>query len=135
MRTAPPQKRPGEEAVPAADQQPPDERRYEQRDKHEREEKPGDHADARVLQQVLRVARLVGAARLEKSQPVCACQRPAECVGDAVAVVRVRAVRVAVPIGELVVLAVVGDPGEHVALDRHLSEHRERVPHRAGGLE
>ncbi len=43
------------------------------------------------------------------------------------AVTRVRAVRVALFVGERVVLAVVCHPVDHAALQRHRAEHRQRV--------
>jgi hypothetical protein len=49
--------------------------------------------------------------------------------------VNVRAVRVAGPVGEGVVLAVVGDPGDHRPLNRCRTEDREQRAHRPGGFE
>ena len=53
----------------------------------------------------------------------------------ALAVADVGAVRVALFVGVGVVLAVVGDPGDHRSLDRHRAEHREDVLDRLRGLE
>ena len=51
------------------------------------------------------------------------------------AVADVRAVRVALDVGVGVVLAVVGDPGDHGALDGHRAEPREDVLRRLVGSE
>ena len=51
------------------------------------------------------------------------------------AVTDVRRVRIPLPIGELVVRAVVGHPGDHGALDRHRIEDREDVADRRPRLE
>ena len=59
-----------------------------------------------------------------KSQPMWAWKRPLHGARPAVAVVDVGAVRVALFVGEGVVLAVVGDPGDHRALDRRRAEDR-----------
>ena len=74
---------PGEEAVPAADQQPADERRHEQRYEDERKEEPGDHAQPGVAQEVFRVAALVGAARLREEPAGVRVPETAECACDA----------------------------------------------------
>ena len=58
-----------------------------------------------------------------------------ERLDRAVAEAGVRAVRVAFSVRELVVLAMVSDPGQHVAFHRHLAEHGERVAHRGERLE
>ena len=60
---------------------------------------------------------------VSNSQPVWACQRPREPG----AVAHVRAVRIALLVSVGVVLAVVGDPVEHRALQAHRAEHREQV--------
>ena len=69
------------------------------------------------------------------SQPVWACQRPAQTPRTPLAVADVRAVGVALFVGVGVVLAVVGDPGDDRALHRHRAEHREGVFERLRGLE
>jgi hypothetical protein len=58
-----------------------------------------------------------------------------ELLDRAIAEAGVWAVRVAFPVRELVVLAMVGNPGQHVAFHRHLAEHGERVAHGAECLE
>ena len=65
---------------------------------------------------------------------MCAYQRPGERALDPAAVA-VRGVRVAVLVGVGVVLAVIGDPRHHGALDRHRPERRERVLDRLERLE
>jgi hypothetical protein len=52
-----------------------------------------------------------------------------------VPVADVRAVGVALPIGQRVVLAVVGHPLDHRSLDRSRAERGEQCPKRAAGLE
>ena len=59
---------------------------------------------------------------------------PGERALDAAAVT-VRGVRIALLVGVRVVLAVVGDPCHHRALDRHRAERRERVLDRLERLE
>ena len=56
-----------------------------------------------------------------------AWKRPRIAPRPAVAVVDVGAVRVALFVGEGVVLAVVGDPGDHRALDRRRAEDRQQA--------
>jgi hypothetical protein len=51
------------------------------------------------------------------------------------AVADVRGVRIALLVGVRVVLAVVGDPVEHAALERHRADDREAVLDRLVGLE
>jgi hypothetical protein len=83
-----------------------------------------------VVDQIARVARLGPRCVWMNSQPTCACSRPRSAPASR-AVVDVRAVRVARLVGEGVVLAVVGDPRDHRALDRRRAERRERSPARA----
>ena len=54
---------------------------------------------------------------------------------EALAVPDVRTVRVAFHVGELVVLPMVRDPGNHVSLDGHPAEDGERVANTAIRLE
>ena len=70
------------------------------------------------------------ALRLEQPADVRVKEAP-----EAVAVADVRGVRVALLVGVRVVLAVVGDPVEHRALQAHRAEHGEGVLDRLVGLE
>ena len=58
-----------------------------------------------------------------------------QALDESLAIAGVRAVRVALAVGELMMLAVVRDPADDVALDGELAEDRERVAHSAVGLE
>ena len=71
---------------------------------------------------------------VSNSQPTWACQRPL-IAPQKPGAAQVRRMRVAVVVGERVVLAVVGDPGDHRALHRHRAEHRDDRAERARGLE
>jgi hypothetical protein len=62
-------------------------------------------------------------------------QQPAQGAAPAVAVVDVRAVRVALLVGERVVLAMVGDPRDHGPLDRGRAQRRQRSAQPAVRLE
>ena len=61
--------------------------------------------------------------------------QPGQHTAHAVAVADVGAVRVALFVGVRVVLAMVGDPGNHRALDGHRAEHGKDVLEWLGGLE
>ena len=132
IRTAPPQKSPAKKPYQPPISSQPTTAGSGERDDHERQEELRDHAQAAVAHQILRVARLLGAAGGREEPAGVGVPEPAQRADDAVAVADVRAVRVALLVGELVVLAVVGDPGEHVTFDGHLAEHGERVAHAAG---
>ena len=73
--------------------------------------------------------------RFVKSQPTWAWTKPLDRAEHAVAVADVRRVRVAVLVGERVVLAVVGHPLRERALHRHAAEDRERRLDRRARLE
>ena len=72
---------------------------------------------------------------VSNSQPTWACHRPADHPPQARAVAGVGAVRVALFVGERVVLAVVGHPVDHRALQRHRPEDRQRVAQPRARLE
>ncbi len=86
-----------------------------------------------VLVEVGRVALPVGAAVLGEQPAGVRVPEAAQHAADAVAVADVRAVRVALDVGVGVVLAVVGDPGDHRALDGHRAERGEERTRSACG--
>ena len=99
----------------------------DERDDNKRKKELGDCAKPRVLDEILGVACAVSAAD-GREQPACvgvpeSLQRLERSVSE----LGMRAVRVSLPVGELVVLAVVGDPRDHVALHTHLAKKSERV--------
>ena len=101
-------------------------------DQRPQQERPVDEADHRVGQQVGREA-FAGAALGVVEQPAhVRVREAAQRAAQAAAVVDVGAVRVAEAIGVGVVLAVVGDPGDHGALDGHRAEHRRAAPRITG---
>ena len=67
------------------------------------------------------------------SQPMCAWKKPARRAQAPVAA-RVRRVGVALAVGQRVVLAVVGHPLRHRALQRHRAQDRERARTDGRGL-
>ena len=85
-----------------------------------------DPADDRVLEQVGREALLVAALGVDEEPAHVGVEEAAQGAAPAVAVVDVGAVRVALLVGEGVVLAVVGDPGDDRALDRRRAEDRQQ---------
>src|SRR4029077_1109868 len=99
------------------------------------QEGPVDIADDWVLEQVRREALFGTALRVDEEPAEVSVEKPLELRPNALPVPDVRAVGIALLIGEGVVLAVVGDPGDDRALDRGRAEHGE---HRTGpgpGLE
>jgi hypothetical protein len=85
-----------------------------------------DEADRPVGDEVGRVAALVRALRVQEQPADVRVGEAAQRAAQAVAVVDVRAVRIALEVGERMVLAVVGDPRGDRALDRHRPHDRER---------
>ena len=110
----------------------------------ERERQPDEHpeqeglvhpADHRVLLEVRRVAGLGTAVGVDE-EPAHVCVKEArERAAHPALVAHVRAVGVALLVGEGVVLAVVGHPGGHRPLDRHRAHDREPAVHPGLGLE
>ena len=86
--------------------------------------------DQRVGDEVGRVALLVAALGVQEQPADVRVGEAAQRAAQALAVVDVRAVRIAELVGEGVVLAVIGDPGGDRALDRGGAEDRERRAHR-----
>ena len=92
-------------------------------------------AHDRIVQQVGRVA-VPGAALGVDEQPAdVGVHEPVSAPLQPPLVADVRAVRVALLVGEGVVLAVVGDPRDHGTLDRRRAEHRQDRSHRPARLE
>ena len=92
-----------------------------------------DHAQPAVPEQVGAVAAAIGLAHRREQPPHVGMPQPpsrAQRSGSSV----VRAVRVAVLVGEVVVLAMVGDPLDDRSLDRQGAEHRQRVADGGVGL-
>src|SRR3954469_20523668 len=118
----------------AADEPPEPEGEREPADRPD-EERAVDERDHRVAQQVGRVAGARAALVMAKQPADVGVQQAAQRTAQADAVVDVRAVRVARPVRERVVLAVVGDPRDHRPLDRRRAEDRETAAHHAAGLE
>src|SRR5207237_6216637 len=80
--------------------------------------------------------RLLRAALSVDEQPAhVRVEQPPQGAAPAPAVADVGTVRVTLLVGERVVLAVVGDPGDHRPLDRRRSQGREYPPQRSAGLE
>ena len=121
-------------AVKPANSEPPDsakpsdERDREPEQHPEREEAGRRRRISRVLLEVRREAARGGALAVEQPAHV-RVPEAGEHAAHALARVGVGAVRVALLVGEGVVLAMVGDPVDHRALDRHRSEDRERGAH------
>ncbi len=101
----------------------------------QRHEPPVDQPHARVLVEVGGVALPLGAAVLGEQPAHVGVPEAAQDPDHAVAVSDVGAVRVALDVGVRVVLAVVGDPGDHRALHGHRAEGREGVLGRLVGPE
>jgi hypothetical protein len=94
-----------------------------------------DEAHDGVGEQVRRVARLQPALRMDEQPADVRVPEAAQRALQAVPVVHVRGVRVTRLVRERVVLAVVGDPGDHRALDRGAAERGEDRAHGLARLE
>src|SRR5206468_1730037 len=114
------------------DAEPEGDRQSDYRPEHEG---PVDEADHRILLQVGGKAVLAAALGVDEEPADVRVEEPLELGPDALAVAHVRAVRVALLIRERVVLAVVGDPGDHGALDRGGAERADDPAHDGTGLE
>ena len=126
------------EAAPQDPGEPGDDRAADRDAEHERRGEPDDdpqqeravdEADRRVVDQVAGVAVLLAALRVQEQPAEVGVREAAQRAAPAVAVVDVRRVRIARHVGEGVVLAVVGDPGDHRAFDRHRAERGEGRAH------
>ena len=108
--------------------------REQKRQEHPECEPARDEDHAAVCEQVLRVLRPL--------RPADVPEEPADMrvpeAGDLATQPRieacVRRVRIALPVGEAVVLAVVGDPADHRALHGHRAEHGKAVADALVGL-
>ena len=131
IRTSPPQSSPvsAPASVPVSSQ--PSANGIAEREPDEGDEAAVEQPHPAVVHQVGRVLAPVGLA--------VGVEQPADVrvpePGEAAAVADVGGVRVALLVGVGVVLAVVGDPVDHRALDRHRAGGGERVLERLVGLE
>ena len=135
MRAAPPHSsavRPPATVAGERDAEP--ERRRESGD-HPQHERVVDEPDPRVREQVLGVAALVGDLHVAEHPPEMGVDEPVDRAAPARAVPDVRAVRVAVDVGELVVLAMGRDPVDHRPFGGRRSERGERRPREPVALE
>jgi len=126
---------PGQKAIPAADPCPTDKTGDEHGEQDYGHEQGGDYAEATIVNQIGRVATPVR-SRVALEQPTrVGMPEPLESLGEAVAATGVGAVRVAASVGELMMLAVIGDPADHVPLHGKLTTDREGVANSREGLE
>ena len=79
-----------------------------------------------------RIALACRAAVVVNIQPTCACHSPASAPRSPGHARQMRAVRVALLVGEGVVLAVVGHPADDRTLNGHRAEHRQHARTAAG---
>src|SRR5204863_4292817 len=94
-----------------------------------------DEADHRVLEQIGSEARLRAPLGVDEEPADVGVEEPLELGPDALAVADMRAVRVALLVGEGVVLAMVGDPRDHRPLDCGRAERADDPAHDGTGLE
>ena len=125
----------GERALERAGEEVAEAGREQQADEHDAEEAAADEAHAAVLDEVAGVLRALRAAVGVEQPAHVRVPEPVQRAQEAVAVADVRGVRVALLVGVGVVLAVVGDPRDDRALDRHRPERGEHVLDRLVGLE
>jgi hypothetical protein len=102
---------------------------------HPQHERAVDEAHDRILEQVRCVAGALAALGVDEQPAEMGMREAGERALEAAAVPDVGAVRIAILVGEGVMLAVVGDPGDDRALDRGRAEHGQDRPDRAGRLE
>ena len=124
IRTAPPHSRP----VSAVSIEPPISQPRLEREREAgqdpEQERPVDVGDERVLHQVWRVPLAVGALGVDEQPADVGVQQAAQRTVS----VSLRAMRVALLVGEGMVLAMVGDPGDDRPLDRGGAEDRRASP-------
>src|SRR5215213_8921979 len=129
----PHERRQARDGVTAGEREAEHERDRESEQRPDREQRV-DLAHQRVLAQIGREAPRRGALAVEQPAHVRVPQA-AQHAAPAGRAMRVRAVRIALLVGECVVLAVIGHPVDDRALDRHRAEDPERRPQPRLGLE
>ena len=110
-------------------------RRHEQADREPHAEELVDGTQPLVGHQVGHVLAHVGAAFGDEEPAHVRVKEVLDRGHEAFAVADVWAVRVALLVGELMVLAVIGDPGEHGAFYGHRAQDRKGVAHPGVRLE
>jgi hypothetical protein len=109
---------PGSGGEPGAADQVAEDARQRQAEHRPEDEGAIDEADHRVLEEVRGVALLGAAVGVDEEPAHVGVEEAAQRPFQAAAVADVGAVRVSLVIGECVVAAMVGDPGDHRPLDR-----------------
>ena len=135
MRAAPPHSRAVSPPVTVPVRATPRPKAAASPDRDPQHERAIHEADPRVGEQILGVARLVGDLHVGEHPADVGVDETPELTAPSVAVVQMGAVRVALLVGELVMLAVGRHPVDHRSLGRGRAQRGEERPRRAAALE
>ena len=123
----------GQPAGHGADERDAEPERGGETEQHPQHERVVDEPEPRVREQVLGIAALVGHLHVAEHPPEMGVDEPADRAAPARSVPDVRAVRIAVDVRELMVLAMRRHPVDHRPFGRGGSERGERRPGAGGG--
>ena len=131
-RTTPQQA--GQAVAKRAAEQPAKPERRDKPAKRPHQKRPVNPAQNRVGKQIGRIARAPPTAGMDEQPPHVRVYQPPHRTEQSMAVSDMRTMRVALPVRERVMLAVISDPRNDRAFDRRRTKDRQRRPDRTRGL-